>query len=118
MLKDKATINLRAGEALFALAMNDPAASRCYYALYQASVHALTRAGWTPGRLQSGALEWSHVVVMNNMYLVRRRRSDRALFETMRALRTQADYGADSIDPAVLASRLAHVRDLVEETTR
>ncbi len=42
MLKDKAAANLKAGEALLALGFVDPAASRYYYALFQAAVHALT----------------------------------------------------------------------------
>ncbi len=117
MLKDKARNNLRAGEALAALGLPDAAASRYYYAMFQAAVHALTRRSWTPGRLQSGAVEWSHVVVMNNVSLVRGRRSDRALFDSMRDLRVMADYDDDSIAPGRLAACVEGVRAFVEEVT-
>src|SRR5512138_1571990 len=118
MLRHKARDNLRAGEALAALGLVDPATSRYYYAMYQAAVHALTRRGWTPGRLQSGAVDWSHVVVMHNASLLRGRRFDRFLFDSMRELRTQADYGDDSVDPAQLADKVDEVREFVEELIR
>jgi len=118
MLKDKAAANLKAGEALLALGLIDPAASRYYYALYQAAVHALTRQGWSPGALRSGAIEWDQDVVTNNAYLVRRRRSDRDLFRTMRKARTEADYLDDSTDGEALASLVVDVRDVVQEATR
>ena len=118
MLRHKAKDNLRAGEALAALGLVDPATSRYYYAMYQAAVHALTRRGWTPGRLQSGAIDWSHVVVKNNASLLRGRRSDRFLFEEMRDLRMQADYDDESVTPAHLAELVDDVRGLVEELIR
>lgn len=118
MLRHKARDNLRAGEALAALGLVDPATSRYYYAMYQAAVHALTRKGWTPGRLQSGAIDWAHVVVMNNALLLRGQRADRHLFEVMRDLRRQADYGDEGVVPARLASLVDEVRGLVEELTR
>jgi len=117
MLKHKARNNLRAGEALAALGLPDPAASRYYYAMYQAAVHALTRDGWTPGRLQSGAVQWGHVMLMNCVSLVRGRGADRALFETMRRLRTTADYKDASVPPGLLAARVDDVREFVEEVT-
>jgi hypothetical protein len=118
MLRHKARDNLRAGEALAALGLVDPATSRYYYAMYQAAVHRLTRRGWTPGRLQSGAVEWSHVVVMNNASLLRGRRGDRALFDAMRQLRMKADYDDDALPPESLAGAVHAVRDFVEELTR
>jgi uncharacterized protein (UPF0332 family) len=118
MLRHKARDNLRAGEALAALGLVDPATSRYYYAMYQAAVHTLTRRGWTPGRLESGAIEWSHVVVMRNASLLRGQRADRSLFGTMRDLRMQADYDDDGIVPGELAVRVDEVRSFVEELTR
>ena len=117
MLKDKALASLAAGDLLLERGFTDDAASRYYYAMFQAAVHALTRQGWTPGRLQSGALEWGHVVVLNNVSLVRGRRSDRALFDSMRDLRVKADYRDDSIAPGLLAARVDDVRAFVEEVT-
>ena len=118
MLKHKAAANLRAGEILSAAGLADPAASRCYYAMFQAAVHRLTVLGWTPDRLSSGAVEWNHTMVANNVLLVRRRRSDRDLFRDMRDLRRRADYDLNSVDPADLASRIPEVRAFVEELIR
>ena len=118
MLKDKAARNLQAGEALAALGLVDPATTRYYYALYQAAVHGLTRLGFAPSRVRSGAVEWDHSMVMNNVSLVRGRRSDRELYRSMREMRRDADYRDDAVDPAELAAQVAAVRDFVEEVTR
>ena len=117
MLKDKSTRNLAAGEALRALGLTDAAATRYYFALYQAAVHRLTKLGWTPGSIQVGGVEWNHDMVVSNAYLVRRRRTDRALVDAIFTLRTMADYHEDSIDPSHLAAELADVREFVEEAT-
>jgi hypothetical protein len=117
MLRHKARENLKAGEALAALGLVDPATSRYYHAMYQAAVHTLTRRGWTPGRLQSGAVDWSHAVVMQNASLLRGRRTDRPLFDSMRALRTRADNEHGSVLPEELAAVVDLVRTLVEELT-
>jgi uncharacterized protein (UPF0332 family) len=118
MLKHKARSNLTAGEALSALGLTDAAANRYYYALYQAAVHALTVQGWSPGSLRSGALEWNHDLVMTNVYLVRRRRSDRLMFRQMRDLRTMADYQEKQVDTVDLALEIAAVRLFVDEVTK
>ena len=118
MLSDKARANLQAGEILSAAGLFDPAASRCYYAMFQAAVHRLTTLGWTPGRLSSGAVEWDHTMVANNVLLVRRRRANRDLFARMRDLRERADYATARIPAGDLAAEVAAVRDLVEEALR
>lgn len=118
MLKDKAVTNLRAGEALLALGLVDPAASRYYYALYQASVHALTELGRAPGGVRSGAVEWDHSMVMNNVKGIRGRWSDRDGYEAVRRLRTRADYAGRSIDRLELEAWTEFVRDFVTEVVR
>ena len=45
MLAHKATANLRAGVILSAAGLIDAAASRYYYAMFQAAVHRLTVLG-------------------------------------------------------------------------
>ena len=96
----------------------EPAASRYYYALFQAAVHRLTALGWTPGRLASGAVEWTHTSVQNNILLARGRRSDRELFTVMRRMREKADYGEFDVDHEPLAAHVAAVREFVEQVTR
>lgn len=118
MLKDKSLDNLAAGETLAALGLTDAASTRYYYALFQAAIHGLTRRGWTPGRIRSGAVSWDHTMVMHSIQLVRGRRTDAALFRAMRELREQADYSDDSVDPGRIASRVAAVREFAEEVTR
>jgi len=118
MLKDKSARNLQAGEILVAAGLVDPATSRCYYAMFQAAVHRLTALGWTPARLERGAVRWTHAMVANNVLLVRRRRSDRDLFAEVRTLREEADYQDLSVDHRRLAGHVAAVRAFVEEATR
>jgi uncharacterized protein (UPF0332 family) len=118
MIADKAKSNLQAGEILVAAGLVDPAASRYYYAMFQAAVHRLTALGWTPGRLASGAVKWSHTMVAQNVLLVRRARSDRELFTMMRELREEADYRGDALPAGQLAPLIADVREFVEEAVR
>ena len=118
MLADKAAANLRAGDILAAAGLVDPAASRYYYAMFQAAVHRLTKLGWTPGRLSSGAVEWNHTMVEHNVLLVRRLRPDRDLFRAMRQLRARADYFDDSVPPEEVNSHVDAVRTFVEEACR
>jgi uncharacterized protein (UPF0332 family) len=118
MLKDKSVRNLQAGEALSALGLVDPAASRYYYAMYQAAVHRFAELGLTPGRIRSGAVEWDHSMVLNNIFLVRGQGSDRDVYRAMREMRRIADYDADAVDPRDLAARIAAVREFVKEAAR
>jgi uncharacterized protein (UPF0332 family) len=118
MLSDKAKANLQAGEILSAAGLVDPAASRFYYAMFQAAVCRLTKLGWTPGRLSSGAVEWGHTMVADNVLLVRRLRSDRDLFAALRELREHADYREDSVPPDELTSLVTAARTFVEAATR
>jgi uncharacterized protein (UPF0332 family) len=118
MLKDKSAKNLQAGAALAALGLVDPAATRYYYSMFQAAVHRLTALGWTPARLEMGAVKWSHAMVAGNVFLVRRRRDDRDLFRDMRRIREQADYADDSVANEELALGVAAAKAFVEEALR
>ena len=111
-------MNLEAADQLLALGLVDPAATRYYYALYQAAVHRLTLLGWTPRRIRSGAVDWDHSMVKNSVTLVRGRRQDRLLYQAVRDLRVQADYKAQSVTVALLQARVGAVRQFVEEAIR
>jgi len=93
MLKDKALENLAAGDILLRRGHVNAAASRYYYAMYQAAVHTLTRQGRVPGQIRSGAVEWDHSMVENNTRMLRQHVPDRFLYGGLRRLRTRADYG-------------------------
>ena len=118
MLKDKALKNLAAGELLLGRGCPSAAASRLYYAMYQAAVHRLTALGVVPGRMRSGAVEWDHSMVLNNLSLVGARRLDRVLYAEMRRLRGEADYGDDPVRAPDLDDRQDAVRELVRRLTR
>jgi len=118
MLNKKAAKNLQAGEILAVAGLVDPAASRYYYAMFQAAVHRLTALGWTPARLARGAVRWTHTMVANNVLLVRKRRSDRDLYAELLRLREQADYRDEPVDPEGLAVHVVAVREFVEEAAR
>ncbi len=111
-------MNLRAGEALAALGLADPAASRMYYALFQSAVHALRRRGLRPERLRSGAVHWDHAMVRNNVWAVRGRRSDRELLREMLDLRKLADYEDHPVDPKTVLKLIPAVREFVEEVAK
>jgi uncharacterized protein (UPF0332 family) len=117
MLQDKAIENLSAGETLLARGFVDAAASRLYYAMYQAAVSRMANLGIAPVTVQSGAVRWDHAMIAQNTWRLRRRRDDRELYISMMQLRVKADY-SDTAVPAVDVSPLVHrVRDFVRELT-
>ena len=118
MLKDKAVENLAAGDLLFDRGHVNAAASRYYYAMYQAAVHRLTQRGFRPERIRSGAVEWDHSMVLNNTRWLRKSWRDNLLYLEMRRLRSGADYGDESISVADIADRREAIRDFVRELTR
>jgi uncharacterized protein (UPF0332 family) len=118
MLKDKALENLAAGESLLAAGRINAAASRYYYAMYQAAVHSLTTSGKQPGAFRSGAVEWDHSMVENNAGMLRRSYEDRALYGFLRRTRVKADYKADDVDAADLRPLCEDIAHFVEEPAR
>lgn len=118
MLEDKALASLAAGDLLLERGFPDDAASRYYYAMYRAAVHALTEQGRRPGQVRSGAVEWDHSMVENNASWCRSNWRDRALYMAMRRLRAQADYDDASVVPWKLDEKRDAIRDFVTELTR
>jgi hypothetical protein len=118
MLKHKAVENLAAGDLLLARGYVNAAASRFYYAMYQAAVQRLRDLGRTPSSVPSGAVEWDHSMVQNNTRLLRDEWRDHMLFRTMRILRVDADYEADAVLVEKVRERRSAVADFVKELTR
>ena len=115
MLKDKALENLEAGDLLLERGLLNAAASRYYYAMFQAAVFRLELAGDAPGRFQSGAVRWDHATIANNTLRLRGRREDRKLYHAVRQLRVRADYFEAPIGPADIAPLRSRVRGFVQE---
>lgn len=118
MLNDKAHENLQAGEILLARGHVNAAASRLYYAMYQAAVHRLTRLGIRPGNVRSGAVEWDHSMVENNAKQLRGRWSDRLLYRQCRARRVEADYTDIPVREIDVRECRGEIADLVGDLTR
>jgi len=117
MLKDKALTSLAVGDLLLDRGFPDDAASRYYYAMYRASVHALMVRGVRPSQVRSGAVQWDHSMIENNAGLLRGNRDDHRLYREMRALRVMADYGAVSVGAERVAVRRAVVGSFVRDLT-
>ena len=117
MLTDKALKSVEAGDLLLSQGLVDDAASRYYYAMYRAAVHALRGMGWRPQSIRSGAVDWDHSMVENNVSACRKDRSDRSFYREMRRLRSAADYGEASVSAADLACRVAAIHRFVKELT-
>src|SRR5262245_61693810 len=115
MLKDKALTSLAVGDLLLERGFPDDAASRYYYAMYRAAVHALTAKGHRPERLRSGAVDWDHSMVENNVSMCRRNPKHRLLYMQMRRLRVLADYGRDSVSRGDITARREAIHELVKE---
>jgi uncharacterized protein (UPF0332 family) len=97
-LKWKAIQNLQAGILLLERGLADGAANRLYYALFQAAVFGLERAGRTPREARPGAKVWDHRIVGDRIVSVRGLHEDGRLFRRMRDLREIADYDSRPVD--------------------
>jgi uncharacterized protein (UPF0332 family) len=112
-MKDKARASLRACQHLLEAGFFDPAASRLYYALFQAALQGLANAGVSPGDVSSGETRWNHALIAQNTYRCRKQKGDRGIFESLRSLREQADYQPEPIERADVDQWLADVEGFV-----
>ncbi len=96
-MKAKARENLEAARRLLALGLLNAAASRLYYSMFQASVHALVRRSGSPADARRGARAWSHGRVEGLVAGIRGQPEDQVLFQELRALRERADYDRESL---------------------
>lgn len=71
-------------------------ASRLYYALFQAAIHALERQGRKPRDFRN-ATYWDHDTIRDSAHLVRGEESDRILLDDARLLRLRADYALEQV---------------------
>ena len=116
-VKAKALQNLRAGNLLFDRGLYDAAASRYYYAVFQASVHVLESRGVTPAAAIPGARRWGRPTVRARISEVRGRPEDERFFGSLRDLRDKADYNHWSVGFLAVESCRREVERFVLETT-
>src|SRR5262249_44557963 len=117
-MKAKAQANLMACRRLMEAKLYAPGASRLYYALFQAAVHALGRLGKKPSDFTLGATQWKHEMVKGNVYLCRKRKEDSDLYRSVLGLRVDADYTELPIEPEDVDPFIPDVDELVREVTR
>ncbi|MCI0587803.1 MAG: HEPN domain-containing protein [Planctomycetes bacterium] len=116
--KAKALVSLEAAVSMIDEGFVDPAASRTYYAMFQAAVHALeTRRGMRPGDLRLGADRWGHDMVCGNAKLRRGSREDERLLRALRGLRERADYEPVPVERAAVEGRREAVAAFVRGVT-
>lgn len=113
----KARRTLRAARRLLEQGFVDDAASRLYFAVFQAAVFALERQGREPGDFRSGAGKWGHRMVRKLATLVRGRAEDRVLFDQLFGLRVTADYEASCLDRRMLEFLQHEAERFVREAT-
>jgi len=117
-MREKALVSLEAAARLLDQGYVDPAASRLYYATFQASVHAYeTRLGRRPGDFRLGEKEWRHDLVGGNAALIRGRREDVRFIRALRDLRERADYKPVGVDRETLETRRRQAEEFVREVT-
>ena len=92
-------------------------ANRCYYACYQAAIHALEGAGIRP---RSASGQWGHDFVQAEFVgtLINRRKRYPStirdvLFRNL-ALRHEADYGPSTINATQASRALRRAREFLE----
>jgi len=114
-VKNKAEKNLSAAEFLIERKLFDPAASRVYYAAFQAAVVGLAAVPLQPSDARAGATYWNHDMVLQTIYRVRKSRADEHLMKTLKGLREKADYDPIPVDPAAVKSWMTAVEKFVGE---
>ena len=117
---DKARESLEGSQSEFINDRYNNCANRCYYAVFQAAIAALLRAGITPsGRSQ----EWGHDFVQAQFIsqLINRRKlyptNLRATMAHNYALREKADYQRDDV-PQIQAARAVSRTEVFIEAVR
>lgn len=91
-MKGKARKNLEVALLLLDRGYIDASATRLYYAVFQAAVHALRAQGREPAEFRRGARDWDHEILGRAIHLARGEPSDRILFRDLRHQRELADY--------------------------
>ncbi len=97
-MRRKALRSLEAARRLLAMGFVDEAASRYYFALFQAGIHGLERKGLKPGDFRSGATYWEHRTVGLHAARIRNEPGDVDLFARSRELRQESDYNRDFVE--------------------
>ncbi len=111
----KARRTLRIALHLLEIGALDDAASRLYYAAFQAAVETLRRQGRSPSDLRKGAKDWDHRMVGRNAALVRGHPEDGILLGRLRVLRERADYEKESVERRWLELLKAEAVRFIEE---
>lgn len=118
---DKASESLAGAVSEYANGRYNNTANRCYYACFQAAVHALFAAGVAPSLARS---TWSHEQVQSLFAaeLIRRRKvypADlRDVLSRTYLLRQTADYTRDTISEVQAERALRRTRSLVDAVER
>lgn len=114
----KARRTLKIALHLLEIGALDDAASRMYYAAFQAAVEALRCQGRAPSDFRRGAEDWDHEMVGRNASLVRGRPEDAILLRRLRDLRERADYEERSVLRRELEFSRPEAIRFVEEVSR
>ena len=93
----------------------EDAASRLYYAAFQAAVRGLEKQGWGPSDFRPGASYWEHRTVVNQAWRLRNLPEDVSLLRELRALRHRADYRAPPVERREIESLRREVVRFVNE---
>ncbi len=105
-MKAKARENLDSAMILLHAGRLNACANRLYYALFQATIHALERQERKPADFRS-ARRWEHETILDAAALARGEPADRLLLENARRLRLRADYARDQVSRREI-ERLRH----------
>jgi len=112
-MKGKARENLEVALRALENGHVNAAASRLYYALFQAAVYALERQGRAPSEFRRGATVWDHRIVGDRIALVRGLPEDGRLFEKLRFLREMADDHKEPVSRSELELKKHEVERFV-----
>ncbi len=112
-LAKKAAENLRAATLLVGAREYNAAASRAYFALYQAGMFALEGKGMTPGTF-GDYTEWNHRLIKNNRRAFGLNWEERELWEDLYELRVKADYRDADVQREEIEPALGEVADVLQ----
>ncbi len=116
-MKAKARENLEAALRLLDRGLLNAAASRLYYAVFQAAIHALQSRRRDSAEAPAGGRGWSHAGVQDQIATIRSDDEDQRMFKRLRLLREMADYGQPSVPRRELEFLRPDAERLVRELT-
>ncbi|MCL5276728.1 MAG: HEPN domain-containing protein [Deltaproteobacteria bacterium] len=115
-MNNKASKTLDAANNLLNAHYIDSAASRFYYAAYQAAIYCLEKKGRQFSEFSIDAVYWEHGIIINNASLLRGKgKDDKVFLKSLFDLRVQADYNVIPVKEIEVRESVKGIKEFVKD---